>query len=422
MYNLKDTYESVGRTMESLLDEIRDMEGKTTYITVEPKDICFASIKSREGNQMVFYWITKDTIKNSPDKCPPLKKISVDHVNKELLEESINSTGLIICVPIDGLLTALYASPLGISALAEKAGVGGISANTPSIFRDMHIAESLYSLEKPLKLVIRTNEEEGREDMKLFGAVSERYKNISLEIIPETVNSFEKDGSMGMSELRKWINRQPYTEAIVEFPDAADELQMTYGLLDRMIPGVRVSTSDVGEASVRVQGTFRIDGRSCYSVRNEVKRNHSGKVEVKDIIEEVKKSIFAEIKELPQKLASLMDKTLGDFDLTTDEGRKKNRDILDKAVRRGIRKLHISKTLGQKRAKELEEQLRNEFSCYTQYTEYDLAVAFLGLGDRTVGLSDNLKKQLEKAVADAPFITYQNRDDSEEIGLLPEEV
>lgn len=418
MYQLKEDYAVYGTEITSLLNEIREMEEKTSYVTVEAKDITLNTFVARHKDVYAFRKISNEKIL---DEAMTFIKRPEEPLDDELLNESINNTGVIITALINGRKRAMYVSPHGITAMAEKAGVGGPRIKDPSYFRDLYIAEGLFNKDK-VKLVLRREDRENGQVYKLFGVLSEKYKNISLEIIPETIKTLETDTEMGSSEFRQWKNTQSYTEAIIEFPDAADELQAVYALPKKMIPGVRISTSDIGEASLRVQGTYRTEGARTFTVNSEVKRNHTGKVEMKDIINDVKKEIYSQFKYVPEKLAFLMGKTIGNEDLTSENGRNRNKALAEKAVRKGIRALHISKTIGQKRAKELEASLTGEISGKIQYTEFDIAMMFMTIGDRIIGLPDNARKMLEKAVADAPFIRYQNDKDEEEIALLPEEV
>ena len=54
------------------------------------------------------------------------------------------------------------------------------------------------------------------------------------------------------------------------------------------------------------------------------------------------------------------------------------------------------------------------------YTEFDVAMAFIGIGDRLALIPDNARKELEKACAGAPYVDFQ--DNAPEIAVLPEEV
>lgn len=433
MYNLKDDYEVYGRTKEGLIAEITDMESKTSYITVDANSVILAShkemVRGKEEDVDTFYTISKETMKmgiaEETGQFGPFYVISrVPHsskINEELLRESIHETGTILVAPVDGTATAMYMSPSGLSALAEKAGVGGIRVNDPSKYRDVYIMEGILQKANPIKLVVRTVNEDGRTDRKVFGVLTEKYKPVSLQLIPDTIDAFEADGTMGCSELRYWRNNQTYTEVLIEFPEAAEEMAETYGLTEALVPGIRISTSDTGDSAVRIQGTYRRSGSRTYVVQKEVKKNHMGKVDKDTILADTKKEIYAEISELPERLAGLMANTIGTPDISTAEGVEANKQLVQKVIRKAARTLHIGKAIGQKRGKELTDQLSCEVNGSLIYTEYDIAMTFIGLGDRVANLPENARKQLEKACANAPYINYQKGGDSE-IALLPEEV
>ncbi len=427
MYELKNTYNVVGRTKEGLLDEIRQMEDCTEFIPVASTDITICSYKEANGDTELFRKVNADTLYEVSPKGEydlmrrtiPIKR-DPSLTNPQLLDESIREAGMVIVAPIKGKKKALYVSPSGVAALAEKAGVGGTRAVEPSLFRDMYIMEGLLKKEKTLKLVIRSKDDGNGEDSKLFGVLTEKYKALSMQLIPDSIAAFEEGGAMGEGELRYWRNSQTFTEAQVEFPEAGTEMQDTYNLDFPMVPGIRISTSDTGDAAVRIQSTYRVGSGRTSVVCKEVKRNHMGSVEVSDILDAATKELFPEIGRIPARLADLMSKQIGEPDLTTEKGQDENQKNVQKAVRTGIRRLHIGKAIGQKRAKEISEQLCCEIDGSLVYTEYDIAMMFLGLGDRLANLPDNARKMLEKACGEAPFISYQK--DGESVVLLPEEV
>ena len=427
MYNLNTNYEVIGRTMESLLAELHEIGTATEYVLVEAKDIKLHSLYKTDNGKNYFYVMSANTMLGSDIKSP-LKTFSRiceenEGVNPDLLRQSLQETGVMMSIPVDGGETAIYVSPSGINALAEKAKVGGERINYPSTFRDLYVMEGILKKGGKLKLAVRSLKgADGKVSRKLFGVLTEKYAPISLNLIPETIDTFEEDGSMGKSNLRYWKTTQNYTEVLVEFPDEAEELQDTYGLSEPLIPGIRLSTSDTGDAAVRIQATYRSATNRTYVVKKEVKKNHMGKVTREDILNEVKKEIFAEIKELPSRLASLMGNTIGKAEVETPEGQAANKRAVQACIRKAIRSLHIGKAIGQKRAKEISEQLEVEVNGELVYTEYDIAMMFIGLGDRLANLPENARRMLEKACAEAPYIKYQKQaNDEDAVILLPEE-
>ncbi len=435
MYSLSDNYEVTGLTLETLQEEIKSMEDATSYVLVDPKEIRIASTKGRthvkgKGVRETFFNLDKKSMDAGYDsttgRFAPLNQtvgitVGSEDINEQLLNESIAATGTVVIAPIDGHPQALYVAPTGMAALAEKAGVGGLRMNNPSTLRDLYIAEGLYQRNGQLKLAIRTIEEDGREDKKLFGVLTEKYTPLSLQIIPRTIDAFEEDGTMGQANFRYWRNTQTYTEALVEFPESAEDLQNTYGLSEQLIPGIRISTSDTGESAARIQATCRKAGSRFFVIQDEIKKNHMGEITVEKILEDVRNKLYAEMKEIPKRMSEMLGKTIGEPDLTTEKGKEKNKALVEKAIRHGIRKLHIGQAIGQTRCKNLAEQLINEVDASCVYTEYDIAMIFMGLGDRVVGMPDSAKRNLEKACGQAPFISYQ-KDDEASVALLPEEV
>ncbi len=418
MYNLKNSYESVGRTNESLVNEINEMEAATEYITVKPEELVILSYKGRVNDKEAFYVISAKTMSEGPGKgaYTPFITEALGEKNT-LMDESIKEAGAVLMIKN----RAYFVSPEGWATLAEKSGVGGDCVMEGSIFRDLLIMDRLLKKNVPLKICYRQGKGDGGIVRKVFAVLTEKYTPISMKIIPETHESFENDGTMGKGEMRYWKNTQMITEALVEFPEAAEELMDTYSLPDKFIPGIRILTSDTGSSSVRIQSTYRPEKGKTFTVQKDVYKKHMGEVTKEDIMEEAKKEIFPMMGELPKALAERLGTEIGTPDLSTEKGVEENRLTVQKAIRYGIRKLKIGAAIGRKRAKELSEQLCAEVNGTIIYTEYDIASMFMGVGDRIIGLPDNARKNLEKAVGEAPYISYQ-KESGEPVVLLPEEV
>ena len=85
------------------------------------------------------------------------------------------------------------------------------------------------------------------------------------------------------------------------------------------------------------------------------------------------------------------------------------------AYRRGVRKLHVKKAIGDKRTNTLLTTLEAEILDGEKYTEFDIAANLMTIGDRIANLPAYVKNKLEKAVADAPFVTYASKNDEDMI-------
>ena len=55
-----------------------------------------------------------------------------------------------------------------------------------------------------------------------------------------------------------------------------------------MIPGVLLSTSDTGDSSFKVSGTWRVEGSDAIVVNGEVRKKHTGDMDLSEVMEEIK--------------------------------------------------------------------------------------------------------------------------------------
>ena len=177
-----------------------------------------------------------------------------------------------------------------------------------------------------------------------------------------------------------------------------------------MIPGILMTTSDTGDSSFKVCGTWRVDGTNSLVVHSDVKRKHIGDINTEKILEDITNKIFAEYARLPEALCNLMahDVTDASWDLTTTAGLKANYAEIESTLKAAFNRLGIVKAIGKKMEKKLREAMMNEFDVSIRYTAYDIAMSILSLPERAVFMDkDKDISELQKACANAPFISYK---------------
>jgi hypothetical protein len=147
-----------------------------------------------------------------------------------------------------------------------------------------------------------------------------------------------------------------------------------------------------------------------------VKRVHSGKVELSELMSLIDKKVFSEYAKLPQAMCDLMlqDITEASWDLSNPKDIEKNRKLMESVIKKAFRTLGITKAIGIKNKQSLQEQLCMEFSGGVAYTAYDIASALMSLPERLEGVNSSTIHNLEAAVADAPYIKYGAGKDDEE--------
>lgn len=286
----------------------------------------------------------------------------------------------------------------------DRFGMAGDFLLTPCIERDMMIAKQF---EKDLGVTVISRSCNGTK--KIFSILSDKYTHINQDILFDIVKEIETVGDMGEAKCYKWTVNNFFTKLYIEFPQKAKELSVLYGLKREMIPGILMTTSDTGDSSFKVKGTWRIEGSNSLVVNTEVKRKHIGEINKENVIDDISNQIFAEYAKLPEALCNLMahDVTDPSWDLSTTAGLKANQAELENVIKTAFKRLGIVKAIGKKTEKKLREALVDEMDVSIHYTAYDIAMLILGLPER-VEYMDKKKDitQLQKACSGAPFIKY----------------
>lgn len=286
----------------------------------------------------------------------------------------------------------------------DRFGMAGEFLTKPCRQRDEMIAKQF---EQDLGVTVIARSCNGTK--KIFSILSDKYTHIDQSILFDIVKEIETNGDMGEAKCYQWTVSNFFTKLYIEFPKKAKELSMLYGLKKEMIPGILMTTSDTGDSSFKVRGTWRVEGSNSLVVNTEVKRKHIGDINVEAVIEDISNQIFAEYAKLPEALCNLMahDVTDASWDLTTTAGLKANQAELENVIKTAFKRLGIVKAIGKKTEKKLREALLDEMDVSIHYTAYDIAMSILGLPERVIYMDKEKDiSQLQKACSGAPFIKY----------------
>jgi hypothetical protein len=281
------------------------------------------------------------------------------------------------------------------------------------------LCEALSLRNKDVTMVVRSSE----EGNKAFAFLSGKYEHIPMTVVPDVVKQMSSEGKLGKINIRNWHIDQDFTSIYIELPDIAEDFEDMYGLTDRVIPGLVIMTSDTGSSSIIVRGTVKKAGSKYYSIIDEYAHKHSGNITVEDILTMTDSKVMAKIRKLPEALMDKMGKQITPATPDTTKNRNANRKAVESAIKNGVKTLGIKKILGQNRTKELMEQLFAEIDPNSVYTEYDIAMLFLGLSDRVDGLPKEIRKRLAETCGQAPFIKMSGKPgpvDKGDLVLLPE--
>lgn len=396
---IKDTFISSGTDVNSFFSEVKKMDEITSFAPVNLKGYTVLSVcRHDESFIEAFRFSGRDPYEIG--QPVQIAKISIERLKEkgatdELIKELIKGK------------TALYSD--GELLLLSNAvnwgqlGLFGKGVAKPTHERNLLVA-SLFGEDQKATLVVKKE----KELQKVFAIRSPEYAPIKQESI---IQILEGCSSLGSINCNKWYIDNFFTEIVVSFPDVASDIAKTYDLPKKLTPGIRVTTSDTGDCSLRVEGIWLSSSNSVAMAEKEVSRKHIGKVNLEDVFKEIEESIFAEYTKLPEKLCDLLLINIGDTDPA-------NRVVAyGEAIKAVISHCQIIKAIGKKRETVLRKLLLEEYDGSYPITAYDVVQKFFSIPERIAGLPKSTLANLEKAVGKAAFTNFVVSE-SDEITLV----
>lgn len=432
---LRDDWFVSGSSLDEFHEAVKDLAEHTEHLTVAPKDLnMIPLLKKNEAGYTcaVINVNTLNTMYSQVSGYNPaaettryagfhIKLCPKKKVNEELADECMKKAGAFFAVNEK----AHYLSESARGQLLSRVGLNGPRTASMALPMAIAIGDALIASRENLILAVRHDEQGNR---KIFGFLSERYQSVPQNVLSEIIDRILADKTLGEAKVKSWMVDHQFTRLYIEFPDVAEEFADTYGLSERNIPGLIVMSSDTGDCSVTVRGTYRTPGSKSYTIVDEVSHRHVGELTADSIIKACDEEVISAFRKLPEALAEKIGNVVGEADVSTPAGRKKNGTQVRSAIRHAMVELGINKELrSKKRQKELEEALCAEVNDSVIYTEYDLAQIFLGLPGRLDGICQSRKDQIARCCGKAPFIHYTPKrvkkaeEDNAEIVLLPGE-
>ena len=297
----------------------------------------------------------------------------------------------------------MFVSSKVITGRMHPFGLDGDFLQEHSFGRSLMLAERFAKC-KPAERTLVIRQINGIK--KVFSILGKNYSILPQVILMEIYEKLLIHG-MGKVTCRAW-NVTHFTSTIhVEFPDKAAEFKALYGLPDELVPGLLLQTSDTGDSSLRIQGTWR-HGDSV-SLHHEIVQKHRGAINVDEIIKDVDETIFSEYTKMPETLCNLMAEDITDptWDLNTTSGKVKNRKLLSAIMRNASLQLNLTKAIGKKAECQLMEQLIGELDEGMAYTAYDMALHLMNAPSRIEGLHPLKMDNLASAIGRAPYIKFE---------------
>lgn len=369
--------------------------------------------------------------------------------NKEVVEE-LKRTRLLFQAAGKTYIISQFALP----TLGQRIELKGKALQEPCLERDIFIAKRLQS-KKNIQFVIKAANGLG----KVFMAASDVYKPLPMTVIEQIYHEFGAEDGLGKKmRCEGWEIDHSMSRIRFSFLDygKASEMAFLYGLDENeaAIPGVEIISSDIGDYAFTIRGFWKVKRGYLYS--DEVSRKHTGEIDVEEIIDEVRHTIFERYTLLPERFMELLE-----TDITPDSVREaaealkrarqavpdtgatgimpddavgstadddtaaRAREALERAEKRANRQfrdhsklldgivkkiMKVITTSSLQYKKDWTERVVEDLDPAVSYTAYD--IMSLILDTQIMTRSDNTAEKMRKSMMKLPYLDYARyRDD-----------
>ncbi len=418
---LLDSWCETGNDIEAFKKLLKEISATTTVKKTEARNVTLYSknenVISTEEKVPV-YVLAPGKIWDFDEKSGRIslhggninRKQLVDFGASDLVDEYEKKNKTMLC--IDGKV--YFTSSNLPSTMGLRTDIKGEAGIIPTLERDILSAQRLNTT---TEISFITRVVDGLR--KSFAALSGSYAYVPQSFLGDILTRIDADGKLGKMVCNHWSVDNILSEIYLEFPEKADELSALYEFEDEIVPGLYLAKSDVGECSITIRATWRIN--NSVIVADELKRKHTGKIVSKDILEDVDKIVFSKYTKIPELLCSLMGTDITNPTWAKTVSSKEFASLNSKAIAESIKhvfnEIGMVSAVGKKTEKSIYEQLCEEVDPTLSYTAYDIVTMVMQLPERLTGLTANSKNLLAKACGQAPFVDMTKKPKSSKVVL-----
>lgn len=422
MNYLNDDWFVTGTDIEEFKKELKNITTKTVYFKTQMDKILFFNITDY-GDYYIIPLHHNRLWKNtkaamSLKKYPITKDIFLDQgYDEETVHEAFEN-GLFINVEgrkfnssnIKRLAEHGNCYPVSqkaMNSILARLNKKGGSFLTEDILRDLTIAKKFN---KPVDVLLTVRTE--KDKSKVFAIMSDKYLPIAQTKINEILDIIQKEfkDDFGDYTCLKWSIDHSLTRLYIEFPKAGKDFAETYEYPDKIIPGIMIETSDIGDCALRIRSYCRFEETdNVFYADDEVFQLHTTKLDMKDIEDQIKKTIYAKMNYYPQHLAELMT-----IDITTNEmSPKEIKQVMTKMYRRVSKEIGLVKAISKAKEKVIMDQLIDSINPELSYTAYDVATTFLCLANYIDTKDKTLIDTIAKTVPEVMKINFREEEEED---------
>ena len=386
--DLCDTFSCKGKSIEEFADLLRSIDKSTYTMDMETDEITLLPIIDP-------YEFQEELLSILPPASPNASPISLNDFNDKLLFVILGEKPIMSFLPprlrtiskkqiLDkggtealfketkeksrllikyGEKRMFFTSPKLPGTMCAKAGLKGSAVFDASPERAAFIMQRFRNPQKVVALV-RKGDEENNGIQKIMALFSGKYAYIPQSILLEIIAKL-KVVADECPVCRCWEVDHFVSSIFLEFPGRAELFKHRYGLPDYLIPGIRLSTSDVGDSSLSARAAWRIE--ESFIEGDAINVEHSGIPKIDDFAMEIDRKIIQRFPEFLNRLNSFSGVAISDPVQTFSR-------LFDK--------LEIRKAIGKKKAARILENHEAENRDRDLQSGYDLITTLLKLPGR----------------------------------------
>lgn len=418
---LLDSWTELGNDIELFKKILKEMSSTTSVKKTEARNVTLYSKNENAittEEKVPVYVLTPGKIWDLDEKTKQImlhsgninRKQLVDYGAGDLVDEYERRTKTMLC--IDGKV--YFTSSNLPSTMGLRTDIKGEAGIVPTLERDILSAQRLNTCDE-ISFITRTID--GLR--KSFAALSGSYAYVPQSFLGDIITRIEADGKLGKMVCNNWSINNIVSEIYLEFPEKAAEISALYEFEDEIVPGLYLAKSDVGECSITIRATWRIN--NSIIVADELKRKHTGKIISKNILEDVDKIVFSKYTKIPELLCSLMGTDITNptwaKTVSSKEFNSLNSKAIAEAIKHVFNEIGMVSAVGKKTEKSIYEQLCSEVDPALSYTAYDIVTMVMQLPERLTGLTTNSKNMLAKACGQAPFVDMTKKTKASKVVL-----
>lgn len=402
MHILNDYWYQKGTDIEDLKKAVKRKDASTIHYKIKSDDLCLISLLTKNDIELIkqdsggnfltsgiAYAIDADhyyAVKLQPGV--PASVCKLQKKNLGALSGEIQESQMLVRLPFpvkDGTVynrTVSVSPKTFINSLSCITGIGGNSIQNHSLYRDMHFRSGLKDIGNRAITILGEQSEDGL--FKVFSVRSGKYESIPQSTLIDSIEMLSH--SLHAPVMKEWYMDHFGTTVLVEFPTLAKEVNESYKLNDKLIPGMYIATSDTGHSCFRVSATWRMEGTTgifCSGETFAVK--HIGEIDPQSIVKRVDDTIFKNHTKLPAALQEQATVCL-------------NADQAIMAMRAALEDLGITKAIGKKRSNQEIISFGQSLKPIVRYSGYDVVRAIFALTESCrIFMTDTLQTNIGKS-------------------------